>query len=108
MCRRRGLSLQKANNYRKGKSGITRKSCPKEISKLIFENEVHKLIIEENNQGHRGHISPEELKEKFELRAQGCSDFSKVLIRRMNLYLKKHAERASTLQNLLQQDYNLR
>ena len=41
----------------------------KEISKLIFENEVHKLIPvkEENNQEHRGHISPEELKENLNL-----------------------------------------
>ena len=69
--------------------------------------EVHKLKIEVNNQSHQGHLSNEELKPKYELRSQGCSDFGKLIIKRLNLHLKKQVERISTLQNLLQADYKI-
>jgi len=60
-----------------------------------------------NNQSHQGHLSNEDLKPKYELISQGCSDFDKLIIKRLNLHLKKQVERFSTLQNLLQADYKI-
>jgi len=36
-----------------------------EISKNIFNNKIHELEIEENNQIHENHYDPEIIKEKF-------------------------------------------
>jgi len=78
----------------------------KEIINSVFEGKSEKLIIEENNQSHTGHFSAEELDKKFISRSQGCSGFAKILIKKLELYTKKHTERITILKNLLGNSYN--
>jgi len=81
--------------------------CLKEIANSVFDGKIQKLVIEENNKSHQGHFEAEELKKKFEERSQGCSGFAKILIKKMELYMKKQIDRISTLKKLLGNSYDL-
>ena len=88
----------------------TRKDLPEShllnnISKTIFNNEVQKLTIETNSERHRGHYLQSEINKKFLSRKEGCSEFAKLLIQKLKLYLKKQTERISTLKELLGDRY---
>ena len=76
-----------------------------ELWKTVFNKKSQKLKVEENDQNHQDHFSEEDTKKKFEARSHGCSDFTKLIVRKLNLHLKKHSERVSLLQNLLKNTY---
>jgi len=75
------------------------------ISKNIFNGEVQKLIIEENQKGHRGHFDQNVLDKKFTSRKEGCSELSKLLIQKLNLHLKKHTQRIEILKEFFVDEY---
>ena len=75
------------------------------ICRNVFDGKVQILTIEENSQGHRGHKSGQELEELFKKRTQGCSYFGKMLVRKLELHLQKHANRVETLKIFFQDDF---
>jgi len=74
------------------------------LQKLIWWK-AQILIIEENPQGYRGHKSRQELEELFKKRTQGWSYFGKMLVRKLELHLQKHANRVETLKDFFQDDF---
>jgi len=76
-----------------------------EISKNIFNNKIHELKIEENNQVHENHYDPEIIKKKFKEMGQRLSKFSKLLIQKLETHLKKQVDTIQDLKALLNENY---